>query len=72
MIRIAPNEDVSLEIVSPSLGTTLIVGESHSIDFSGKDELSTAFLEINGKIQWSSVLSLDGTLLPGSRHLYCR
>ena len=70
MIRITSNQSMELEITSPTLGTTLEVGDTVEVNFSQNESTSitNSFLEINGKVQWSAVLSLDGLETPGDEH----
>jgi len=70
MIRITSNQTMELEITSPSLGTTLEVGDTVEVNFSqnGSTNITNSFLEINGKVQWSAVLSLDGLETPRDEH----
>ena len=70
MIRIVSNQSMDLEITSPTLGTTLEVGDTVEVNFSqnGSTTITNSFLEINGKVQWSAVLSLDGLETPGDEH----
>jgi hypothetical protein len=66
MIRIEQNQPESLTIISPVLGNTLEVGESVDVNFitpSGLN-ISESFLEVNGRVQWSAILSLDRLELP--------
>ena len=70
MIRVTSNQSMELEITSPTLGTTLEVGDTVEVNFSqnGSTTITNSFLEINGKVQWSAVLSLDGLETPGDEH----
>ena len=69
MIRVNQSKH-GLEITSPTLGTTLEVGDTVEGEFfeNGSTNITNSFLEINGKVQWSAVLSLDGLEMPGDEH----
>jgi hypothetical protein len=72
MIRVVSNQSMDLEITSPTLGTTLEVGDTVEVNFSqnGSTNITNSFLEINGKVQWSAVLSLDGLEMPSDEHSF--
>ena len=72
MIHVASDKNLTLEITAPGHGEVLTVGDELDVLFSTALEvggsidnnfsnsgISQTFLEINGKIQWSAVLSLD-------------
>ena len=59
-IRVVSSQSLALEIQSPELGSTYEVGETVEVNFSysGTTIPQKSLLEINGKVQWSAVLSL--------------
>ena len=58
-ISIVGDDVVDVSIISPEVGTSLSMNEVASFEYNSSGSISTAFLEVDGKIYWNARLAFD-------------